>query len=192
MKEVAVRLDRKFSHLVQRFVVGEAGIGELFGRGDFFQDSSHCAYCCWHLAVWVNSVLLSELTVWCIYNMFNWDWKMLTIWALSGLRLAFHVLEATWVIFSSFPPWLSWCTKCFLRQLAALRQAFLDGRSVKSNSGWDPLQDSSLLFTWRWRWGCWSWWWWQSQTVEGNIGLLMAGRKITPLPWEDHHPSVAR
>ena len=46
MKEVAVRLDRKFSHLVQRFVVGEAGIGELFGRGDFFQDSSHCAYCC--------------------------------------------------------------------------------------------------------------------------------------------------
>ena len=41
-------------------------------------------------------------------------------------------------------------------------------------------------------WG-WSFWrWWQSQTMEGNIGLLMAGRKITPLPWEDHHPSVAR
>merc|ERR550532_700190 len=33
-------------YLLQRFVVGEAGVRELFGRGDFFQDSSHCAYCC--------------------------------------------------------------------------------------------------------------------------------------------------
>merc|ERR550532_1036708 len=32
--------------LLPGFVVGEAGVRELFGRGDFFQDSSHCAYCC--------------------------------------------------------------------------------------------------------------------------------------------------
>ena len=49
--QIGVGLGCKFSHLMQRFVVGEAGVRELFGRGDFFQDSRHgCAYCWRHLA----------------------------------------------------------------------------------------------------------------------------------------------